>query len=563
MPSDFIPLSLMKFSDKTLAQTLVQLCLAKGIHHIVISPGSRNAPLSIGFASHPDFTCFSVVDERSAAFFAMGIAQQLKKPVAVVCTSGSALLNYYPAIAEAYYSDIPLMVFSADRPEKFIDIGDGQTIRQKNIFEKHILYSANCKEGTRWQTHNETEINSALNTAIELNGPVHINIPFSEPLYNTVDTPSVVPRNVPPRANFGVEREDLSSFVEKWNASEKKLILVGVLPPNSVEQEVLTMLASDESVLVLTETTSNLHHPKFIPAIDQLIASFSTRDYEALQPDILLTFGGLIVSKKIKAFLRNFPPKHHWHIDRKRANDTFFKLGHHFKRDINDFFGEFLPQTTPVSSAYQKQWLQVRKQRLERQRIYETKIPYSDFKVFQRLFENLPKNIQLQISNSAAIRYAQLFDIHPSVQVFCNRGTSGIDGSMSTAVGAAYASGLPTVFVTGDLSFFYDSNALWNDDIPNSFKVVVVNNEGGGIFRILSDKKDSELFDTFFETKHQLTAKPIAEMYGFAYKTIQEESELKAKIQEFFAFSDRPAILEIFTPSTINDKILMDYFKFI
>lgn len=563
MPSDFIPLSLMKFSDKTLAQTLVQLCLAKGIHHIVISPGSRNAPLSIGFASHPDFECFSIVDERCAAFFAMGIAQQLKKPVAVVCTSGSALLNYYPAIAEAYYSDIPLMVFSADRPEKFIDIGDGQTIRQKNIFEKHILYSANCNEGEEFQTHNETEINIALNTAIELNGPVHINIPFSEPLYNTVDTPSVAPQNVPPRAGFGIENTDLAPFVEKWNASKKKLILVGVLPPNSVEQEMIEMLAKDESVLVLTETTSNLHHPNFIPAIDQLIAPFTASDYEALQPDILLTFGGLIVSKKIKAFSRNFPPKHHWHVDRKRANDTFFKLEHHFKRDVNDFFSEFLPQTTAVSSTYQNQWLQVRKHRLQRQRIYESEIPYSDFKVFQRLFENLPENMQLQISNSAAIRYAQLFDIHPSVQVFCNRGTSGIDGSMSTAVGAAYASTLPTVFVTGDLSFFYDSNALWNNYISQNFKIIVVNNEGGGIFRILSDKKDSELFDTFFETKHQLTAKPIAEMYGFAYKTIQEESELKAKIQEFFAFSDGPAILEIFTPSTVNDKILMDYFKFI
>lgn len=563
MHTDFIPLSLMKFSDKILSQTMVQLCLAKRINHIVISPGSRNAPLSVGFASHPDFTCFSVVDERSAAFFAMGIAQQLKKPVAVVCTSGSALLNYYPAIAEAYYSDIPLMVFSADRPEKFIDIGDGQTIRQENIFEKHMLYSATCKEGEAWQTQNEIEINSALNTALELNGPVHINIPFSEPLYGTVETPSVLPQNVPPRTDFGIEKEDLSSFIEKWNASKKKLILVGVLPPNSVEHKVIETLAKDESVLVLTETTSNLHHPNFIPAIDQLIASFQTDDFKALQPDILLTFGGLIVSKKIKAFLRDFPPNHHWHVDRKRANDTFFKLEHHFKRDINDFLIDFLSQTTATSSRYQNHFLEVRNHRLQRQRIYEEEIPYSDFMVFQRLFENLPKNIQLQISNSAAIRYAQLFDIHPSVQVFCNRGTSGIDGSMSTAVGAGYASNLPTVFVTGDLSFFYDSNALWNDVISKNFKIVVVNNKGGGIFRILSDKKDSKLFDTYFETKHQLTAKPIAEMYNFAYMAIQEETELEKKIQNFFAFSEGPAILEIFTPSTVNDTILMDYFKFI
>lgn len=553
----------MKFSDKILSQTLVQLCLAKGIDHIVISPGSRNAPLTIGFGEHPDFKCFSVVDERSAAFFAMGLAQQLKKPVAVTCTSGSALLNYYPAIAEAYYSDIPLVVLSADRPADYIDIGDGQTIRQENIYEKHILYSANCKEGEEWQVHNETEINIALNSAIELNGPVHINIPFSEPLYNTVDEPSVSPQNVEPRSDYGVEKEDLSSFISTWNSSKKKLILVGVLPPHSVEWRFIEMLAQDKSVLVMTETTSNLNHPNFIAAIDQLIAPLNNTDFAQLQPDILMTFGGLVVSKKIKAFLRDFPPKHHWHIDRKKALDTYFVLDHHFRRDINDYFIDFLPKTTSVASDYQNRWLQVKQHRIQRQRVYEQEIPYSDFKVYHHLFEKLPKNTQLQISNSAAIRYAQLFEIDSSVEVFCNRGTSGIDGSTSTAVGAAYGSKLPTLFVTGDLSFFYDSNALWNNYIPKNFKIVVINNEGGGIFRILSNKKDSKLFDTYFETKHSLTAKPLSELYGFAYMSISEESELEEKIEEFYALSNGPAILEIFTPSTVNDKILMDYFKFI
>lgn len=555
----------MTFSDKILSQTLVQLCLAKGVEHIVISPGSRNAPLTLGFASHPKFSCYSVVDERSAAFFALGIAQQLQKPVAVVCSSGSALLNYYPAISEAYYSNIPLMVFSADRPKKFIDIGDGQTIRQENIYEKHILYNANCREGEEYQIENEKEINIALNTAIELNGPVHINIPFSEPLYNTVDFSSVSPQNVIPRENYGIEEENLSPFIQKWNSRKKKMILVGVLPPNSVEQYWIEKLAEDESVLVLTETTSNLHHPNFISAIDQLIApiELQSNDFSELQPDILLTFGGLIVSKKVKAFLRKFQPEDHWHVDRKMANDTFFNLTHHFKQEINDFLSGFLPQTAGVISSYQKQWLKVKHHRLKRQKVYESKIPYSDFMVFYKIFANMPEYIQLQISNSAAIRYAQLFEIPSSVQVFCNRGTSGIDGSVSTAVGAAHASKLPTVLITGDLSFFYDSNGLWNNYIPKNFKIIVINNEGGGIFRILSDKKDSELFDKFFETKHHLKAKPLAEMFGFRYSTIEKEEELELNIQEFFAKSEGPSIIEIFTPSRINDQILMDYFNFI
>jgi 2-succinyl-5-enolpyruvyl-6-hydroxy-3-cyclohexene-1-carboxylate synthase len=553
----------MKFSNKILSQTLVQLCLDKGIDHIVISPGSRNAPLTISFGEHPDFKCFSIVDERCAAFFALGIAQQLKKPVAVVCTSGSALLNYYPAVVEAFYSDIPLVVISADRPKNYIDIGDGQTIRQENVFENHILYSANCIEGDDFQIKNETEINVALNTAIELNGPVHLNIPFSEPLYHTSENQMVWPQNVAARLDREILEEDLEPFLSKWNPSKRKMILVGVLPPNSVEQRFVEQLAKDESVLVLTETTSNLHNESFITAIDQLIAPLRDEDFRELQPDILLTFGGMVVSKKIKAFLRSFPPKQHWHVDTKKAFDTYFVLTHHFKTTVNNFFVKFLPKTTAVESDYQKHWLATKQYRLQRHQAYESEIPYSDFIVFCEIFHNLPQNIQLQLSNSATIRYAQLFEIPPSAEVFCNRGTSGIDGSTSTAVGAAYASKLPTVFITGDLSFFYDSNALWNNYIPKNFKVIVVNNSGGGIFRILPGEKNTQLFDTYFETKHNLSAKQLSEMYGFKYETIHAKEDLEIRLKKFFNIKEEPALLEIFTPSNVNDKVLLDYFKFI
>ncbi len=551
----------MKFSNKILSQTLVQLCLDKGIDHIIISPGSRNAPLTIGFGEHPAFKCFSIVDERCAAFFALGIAQQLQKPVAVICTSGSALLNYYPAVAEAFYSDIPLVVIAADRPLDRIDIGDGQTIRQQNVFENHILYSANCIEGEEFQIKNETEINIALNTALELKGPVHINIPFSEPLYHTVENQLVWPQNVAPRLGTETLKEDLNPFIEKWNRSKRKMVLVGVLPPNSLEKRFIEQLAKDESVLVLTETTSNLHNENFIAAIDQLIAPLADEDLSKLQPEILLTFGGMVVSKKIKAFLRSFSPKEHWHVDSKKAYDTFFVLKHHFETSINSFLAEFLPKTLPLKTDYRNQWLAIKRHRLQRHNIYESEIPYSDFMVFSEIFKQLPKNVQLQLSNSATIRYAQLFDIHDSAEVFCNRGTSGIDGSTSTAVGAGYASKLPTIFITGDLSFFYDSNALWNNYIPNNFKIIVVNNGGGGIFRILPGEKDSKLFDTFFETKHNLTAKQLSEMYGFKYQTIDKKEDLAENVNIFFSKNDGPALLEIFTPSNLNDKVLLDYFK--
>lgn len=550
----------MKFSDKPLSQTLVALCREKGIEHIVISPGSRNAPLTLGFANDSYFKCFSIVDERAAAFFALGIAQQLQKPVAVVCTSGSALLNYYPAVAEAFYSDIPLLVFSADRPAAFIDIGDGQTIRQENIYEKHILYSANCQEGASYQLENEKEINIALNTAIELHGPVHINLPFSEPLYQTVDTPTIFPQNVPPRP-FENEAVDLESYAEIWNESGRKMILVGTLAPNSLEKQIVEQLAQDKSVLVLTETTSNLHHPNFISAIDQLITPLTDSAFEALRPDVLLTFGGLVVSKRIKAFLRKNKPLHHWHVDPKKALDTYFVLERHIKMRPNDFFNAFLPLVRSFSGEYQSQWLSVKHHRLTRHKDYEDKVPYSDFKVFQRIFDLMPDGLQLQLSNSATIRYAQLFDIKEGVQVFCNRGTSGIDGSTSTAVGAAVASESPTLLITGDLSFFYDSNGLWNKHIPANFKIIVINNGGGGIFRILPGEKDTALFDTFFETKHELSGIHLAKMFGFDYCSVHNEEELEELLPFLFQKEDRPAILEIFTPDRVNDEALIAYFR--
>ncbi len=553
----------MKYSTKLLSQTLTQICLVKGINHIVISPGSRNAPLTIGFVENENFNCFSIVDERSAAFFALGMAQQLKCPVVLVCTSGSALLNYYPAIAEAFYSDIPLVVISADRPKEFINIGDGQTIQQENVFANHILYNVNCKDGNENITYNGNEINKAFNLAFEQQGPVHINIPFTEPLYDTVNElqahPTIIPLNVPKNKAL----VELDSFANKWNASSKKIILIGAQSPNSIEQSFINQIAEDESVVIFSETTSNVHHQNIFSSIDQLIAPLEVDGFKNLQPELLITFGGMVVSKKIKAFLRNYSPVEHWHIDAKKAFDTYFCLKHHFKMTPNEFLIEFLKKTIETESTFQKEWLKVKQHRIDRQELYETTMPYSDFKVFSEIIKSLSNNIQLQLSNSATIRYSQLFKLDKSINVFCNRGTSGIDGSTSTAIGAAFVSEDPTVFITGDLSFFYDSNALWNNYIPNNFKIIIINNEGGGIFRILPGDKNSENFKTYFETKHHLTAEHLCKMYDFDYHLVVKENKLKGSLDSFFKESNTPKLLEIFTPSEVNDKVLLDYFKFI
>ncbi|MBF4472634.1 2-succinyl-5-enolpyruvyl-6-hydroxy-3-cyclohexene-1-carboxylic-acid synthase [Flavobacterium sp. HJJ] len=543
-----------------LAQSLLQIFLSKEITNIIISPGSRNAPLTIGFASNPAFQCYSIADERAAAFFALGIAQQTRKPTVVVCTSGSALLNYYPAFAEAFYSEIPLIVISADRPQSKIDIGDGQTIRQENVFANHSLYNANLLEDA--SEENDIKINEAINTAIDKKGPVHINAPFEEPLYETVSELSVNSK-VFASANEPqtVDLQDLKQYADIWNKTSRKLVLIGVNEPNSISETTIEALAQKESVAVMTENTSNVHHESFITSIDTIITPFTAEDFEAFRPEILITFGGMVVSKRIKAFLRKYQPKHHWHIDTLRAYDTFGCLTKHFKLDPNTFFNAFLPLTSKVESDYFSRLDTLRKFRKEKHDNYLSKIPFTDFKVFEKVIESLPKNSQLQISNSSAIRYAQLIPIDSSIEVFCNRGTSGIDGSTSTAIGAAVGNGKLTVFITGDIGFLYDSNALWNNYIPKDFKIILINNGGGGIFRILPGHSETPVFNTFFETFHNLTAEHLAKMYGLDYMTAVDETSLKNGLESLYLQNNNPIILEVFTPTLENDAVLLQYFK--
>nr|WP_297787868.1 2-succinyl-5-enolpyruvyl-6-hydroxy-3-cyclohexene-1-carboxylic-acid synthase [uncultured Allomuricauda sp.] len=579
----------MKYSDIPSAQTLVLYFKSRGVKNIVISPGSRNAPLTISFTKNSFFNCFSIVDERCAAFFAMGMAQHLQEPVAVLCSSGSAMLNFYPAVAEAFYSDIPLIVISADRPSYRIDIGDGQTIRQENVLEKHIGYSANLKQDVSHatqtiskygksllnesqeeiQSHNENEIGKALSVAFDEKYPVHINVPFEEPLYGRVEAPTVKIQGTGKSLNKDSLGEVSWTELSKiWQNSPRKMVLVGVNHPKAVDEEVLEILANDPNTVLFTETTSNLHHPEFFESIDSIIAPIEKSKqkeklFNALQPELLVTFGGLIVSKKIKAFLRKYKPKQHWHIDPKKANDTFYCLTKHIKTNPNRFFKEVFSEKIEDNSDYKIFWEGKKEEYELKRKAYLKEIPFSDFIAFDHIIKNIPKGYQVHLANSSTVRYAQLFQMDESLKVFCNRGTSGIDGSTSTAVGSSIHGEEPTLLLTGDLSFFYDSNALWNKYIRPDFRVVLINNSGGGIFRILPGKEDTEEFETFFETCHHLSSKHLADMYGFEHISVENENELEDAFQEFYSKSKKPKILEVATPRVLNNKILLGYFDFI
>ncbi len=550
------------YPKKELAQIVISACHQFNIGTVVISPGSRNAPLTVGFSNHPEIETLSVVDERCAAFFALGIAQQTQKPVAIICTSGSALLNYYPAIAEAFYSNIPLVVISADRPKHLIDIGDGQTIRQENVFENHILFSANLIENEKFKTRNSQLIGEALQIAVSKKGPVHINVPFDEPLYETVNELETF--NFPHISMSSLDNShiDYIGLSEIWNAAEKKMILVGVNYPDEELHELIDLYAEDDAVLILTETTSNLHHYKAIDSIDQLIFSLDEPQFRELQPDVLITFGGMIVSKKVKQFLRNYQPKHHWNIDEKKATNTFFCLSEFIQIKPVDFFSKFNTSIIKKESNYQPKWLKIRDAKREKHQQFLAETKHSDFKVFEQVLESVKGNCQLQISNSSIIRYAQLFSVKKTIDIFCNRGTSGIDGSTSTAIGAAFASKKQTVFITGDLSFFYDSNALWNLNIPKDFRIILINNSGGGIFKIIPGPKSTNA-TKYFETPHSLTAEHLCKMFDFDYLKADSTVAVKEQLIGFYETTEKPKILEIFTPSEENDLILKEYFKYI
>jgi len=555
-------------SEKYGVQQLKEQCFLNGLHTIVFSPGSRNAPLIIAFTQDDRFTCYVIPDERSAAFYAMGMAEQLQKPVAVACTSGSALLNYYPAVSEAFYRNIPLVVISADRPSEWTDMGDGQTIRQKGVFSNHIidqtsLLESPLSDNEKW--FNQREIDRVLQKSI--NGPVHINFPFNEPLYHlgedkvisSVHTELLEMENI-------FSSKQISKLSKIWNESDRKLIICGQMAKNGYLQEQLKQLAKDSSVAVLVENTSNLSDRSFIHCIDRTINSI-TEDYQELfRPDLLITIGGAVISKKIKSYLRLHKPNNHWKIGSTfQFMDTYQSLTTSIPMSPNTFFSAILEGDFKFGlSRYGEQWKQLDYLIQDKHDNYFNEVKYSDLGVFQLILDAIPEKSQLHFGNSSVIRYAQLFDPVESIIHKCNRGTSGIDGSTSTALGNCLADPdhLHT-FISGDISFFYDSNAFWNHHLPSNFRMFVINNGGGGIFNIIPGPEKSEVKDKYFVTNQSFSAKSICEAFEVNYKSAHSMEEIDSQLDEFFEVhsNERPALMEIFTPRETNDKVLKDYFE--
>ena len=551
-----------QFSSKRSIQILAHLLKEYGIFDIVISPGSRNAPLAIHFSETDDLNCYSIVDERSAAFVGLGMAKSTKKPVALTCTSGSAAANYYPAVTEAFYQNTPLLILTADRPTDFVDLFDGQTIRQKGLFQQHSYGDFELLEdgAENADEENFAIIKKAIEVCFEKQGPVHINIPLQEPLYHLV---SELPNFPPVEKTIRETTYELPpNLVAEWNTSKRIMILVGTRDYSEELEMQLSQLVKNHSVVVLKEANSNLRHDKFFAHIDRYIFNFTEEDYKTYAPDLLITVGQNVVSKKVKEFLRKAQPKNHWHLDEVWHPDTYYALTEKVKASPQKFFAKLLKFIPLEPSSYYNLWEVLRDKRDVKHTEYCLKTRFSDFKLFELLSNKLPENINLHLSNSSAIRYAQLFDFDKN-EVFCNRGTSGIDGSTSTAMGFAMKDEKQTVLVTGDLSFFYDINGLWNNYIPPYTRIIVFNNGGGDIFKIIPGPSSTNALDEFILTKHHQSAEHLAKHFGFAYTKVDDEDTLSRILDNFFKHDEKAKILEVDTSAIENADVLKRYFAFL
>lgn len=556
-------------SDKKHIHQLAALLLKKGITDIVISPGSRNAPMINTFSGIPEFNCRNIVDERSAAYFALGLSLARQNPVALVCTSGTAALNYTPAVAEAFYQNIPLIVITADRPDYWIDQAESQCIRQENIYQnftkKGVSLPLGESEKELWFA--ARQINECLNLAVSgTPAPVHINIPLEEPLHQLVEVQLPKVKEIEQiEPQFGLAENELVQLVETIRQSKKILILAGQLNPNPGLENALTELVAKTGAVVLHEHLSNLSDTGFCGSIDMLMAAIQDENPEDFQPDLLITFGGQFVSKSLKQFLRKNKPLQHWHLSLGGEHfDTYQSLTKVIKSDAADFFGLLSSQVQSSDKTWLQQWKSTEDKVNQLRDEFKENLEFCDLKAFDLIGQKIPENTVIHLGNSSPVRYALIHQRVENAMYFSNRGTAGIDGCLSTAVGFASDSDKLNTIILGDLSFFYDSNALWNKYIGANLRIIVIHNGGGNIFSMIKGPSDSPAFEEHFFTGNTHKAEVLAKAFGLDYFKAENESDLTQALDEFYSQEQQQAaLLEVFTDAEVNTRVFRELFSLV
>ncbi len=558
--------------DTTVAEAreILDVAIGHGVRHFVLSPGSRNAPLLIAAAARHDIKRYVVADERTAGFIGLGLASILGRPVALICTSGTALLNYAPAVAEAYYRRVPLVVISADRPEEWIDQDDSQTLRQFEALRNFVknsydLEASGLDEIPASGLANRLANDAMLTALTPPEGPVHINLRLPEPLgrrrVELARTPRVITGVTAPAE---LPRTEIKRLGEELR-DKRIMIVCGFMNPDHKMNRALKELSEIPNVAILAESIANFSEGTDTHLIDLPLSAEFTDCREVLQPDFVISVGGALVSRKLKEFLRSSGAEH-WGVGHFRTTvDCFRSLSKRIEVDAAPFLRGLASilrgQASESTPRFAAEWEKVRKASVQRRDRLVASAPWCELKVFSILAERLSSRVNLHLSNGTSVRYGQLFDfaVHGT---WCNRGVSGIDGSTSTAIGAALAYSGPTVLVTGDMSFSYDLGALASRLAPDTFKIIVINNGGGAIFRFIGStgSLDPETRETYFCADSTPPVRELAEAYGWAYSRAASEEELTRVIDPFVDFPGK-AILEITVPpetGAVELKRLLD-----
>lgn len=508
------------YCSKENVNILTALLVAHGVRHAVVCPGSRNSAIVHNLNECSSIQCYPVTDERSAGFYAMGMAQALKQPVVVCVTSGTALLNLAPAMAEAFYQHIPLVAISADRPQQWIDQLDGQTLPQSDALGRFVKKAVSLLEPhdaeEKWYCNRL--VNEALLAAMR-GGPVHINVPITEPLFEySVD-------ELPAERKIAYAAADMSpatlSHVTRMFLSATRPMLISGQPMNPLLDEAVSIVGDDEEYV----------------------------------PDFVLYIGGSIVSKRLKRFLRK--AKETWVVNNTgEIADTFMNLTHVFQGDGEAVADHIRFMMVMEPHPFIQKWDDLLARIRLQAESYEP--AYSELAAV-KYFEHYVGDAEVHYANSSAIRLANSFAQHP---VWCNRGVNGIEGSLSTAAGFSCVTDKRVYCVIGDLSFFYDQNALWNQNLQGNFRILLLNNGRGGIFNMLPGLEQSPARDQYVAAAHHTSAEGICQQNDIVYISASDMPQLHAGIDTLLNIeSDRPVLLEVFTDPYDDEQTLKDYYK--
>lgn len=538
------------YSNKENINILTALLVAYGVKHVVVCPGSRNAPLVHNFSECPDITCHPVTDERSAGFVALGLSLSTDTPVAVCVTSGSAMLNVAPAVAEASYQHRGIIVITADRPQAWIGQLDGQTIPQPDAFggfaEKSVSLPEPHDDEQRWYCRRL--VCEAMITWQQAHHPsVHINVPISEPLFEF--TVSELPKVKPV-----ILIDNMKMVIDDFAKAKRPMLVVGQIT-NDISLNAYALYALSEYVPVLKEQLSS---SDTLAQTDLALYSIGdeTADYE---PDYIIYIGGNTVSKRLRRFLRKVKDAtvvmatERAVLEDITANaDVVMRVKSCFAflDELKEHIASDKSRRKHPATQFASRWNALFYECRERAGSY---VPRYSQVLAVKVFEELVRDdfdANVFYGNSTAVRLGDIFSEH---YIYCNRGINGIEGSLSTAVGFSLATDARTYCVIGDLSFFYDQNALWNTQLKGNLRIILINNGGGGIFRQLKGLSESPAMEEMVMASHQTSAQAVCLQHNMHYVCATDEASLREGLGWLTtADLDRPALIEVITDSAVD-----------